>query len=50
MLVYYESLQTAYGWTVQEIDEQDAIFLLEQLGAKLKANGEGKASIEDVIW
>ena len=52
MLVYYENLQTAYGWTVEEIDRQDTGFLLRQLAAKVKASGEAaqQVSIEDVIF
>ena len=46
--MYYESLQSAYGWTVQDIDRQDAAFLLEQLAAKMKAE-QPDVSIEDFL-
>lgn len=47
-MVYYESLQSAYGWTVAEIDAMDAAFLLEQLAAKMKAETKA-AFIEDIL-
>ena len=31
LLLYYERLQQSYGWTMQEVDEHDIDFLLDQL-------------------
>ena len=31
LLRYYERLQSAYGWTMQEIDGHEITFLLDQL-------------------
>ena len=31
LLRYYERLQSAYGWTMQEIDRHEITFLLDQL-------------------
>ena len=31
VLRYYERLQSAYGWTMQEIDRHEITFLLDQL-------------------
>ena len=31
LLRYYERLQSAYGWTMQEIDAHEITFLLDQL-------------------
>ena len=31
LLRYYERLQSAYGWTMQEIDRHEIAFLLDQL-------------------
>ena len=32
----YAKYQEAYGWTPKEIDEQDLLFLIEQLAIKAK--------------
>jgi len=48
LLVYYESIQAAYGWTVEEIDRQSAAFMLDQLAAKVKAEAPD-VSIEDFL-
>ena len=34
LLRYYERLQSAYGWTMQEIDGHEIGFLLDQLVVK----------------
>lgn len=48
ILNYYEKLQSAYGWTVAEIDEADADILLRQLVVMAKRS-EKKSYIEDVM-
>ena len=31
LLRYYERLQSAYGWTMYEVDSHEIVFLLDQL-------------------
>ncbi|WP_155851636.1 hypothetical protein [Anaerovibrio lipolyticus] len=48
ILSYYERLQSAYGWTISEIDESDLEVLLEQMVIITKKNYK-PAYIEDVM-
>ncbi|WP_297570235.1 hypothetical protein [uncultured Anaerovibrio sp.] len=45
---YYERLQSAYGWTIREIDESDLEVLLDQMVILSKRNRE-QTYIEDVM-
>ena len=45
---FYERLQSAYGWTVKEIDDTDACVLLDQLVVLAKRNVR-TVYIEDVM-
>ena len=50
LLRYYERLQSAYGWTVQEVDETDAGILLDQLLVTALVRDQGcQKFIEDVM-
>ena len=50
LLRYYERLQSAYGWTVQEVDETDAGILLDQLLVTALVRDKGcQKFIEDVM-
>ena len=48
ILNYYERLQSAYGWTVAEIDESELDVLLGQMVVLAKKNLK-PAFIEDVM-
>lgn len=48
ILNYYERLQSAYGWTVAEIDESEIDVLLGQMVVLAKKNLK-PAFIEDVM-
>jgi len=47
-LNYYERLQSAYGWTISEIDESDLEVLLDQMVILSKRNHK-QTYIEDVM-
>ena len=50
LLRYYERLQSAYGWTMQEIDEHEVSFLLDQLVVTaLCEQQESARFIDDVM-
>ncbi len=50
ILLYYERLQQAYGWTMWEIDEHEIGFLLDQLVVVALMDGEkSKKYIDDVM-
>lgn len=50
LLLYYERLQQSYGWTMQEVDEHDIDFLLDQLMVLSLTNGHnGQKYIDDVL-
>lgn len=50
LLLYYERLQQSYGWTMQEVDEHDIDFLLDQLMVLSLADGHnGQKYIDDVL-
>ena len=50
LLLYYERLQHSYGWTMQEVDEHDIDFLLDQLMVLSLTNGHnGQKYIDDVL-
>ena len=50
ILLYYERLQQAYGWTMWEIDEHEISFLLDQLIVVDLMDGEShKKYIDDVL-
>jgi hypothetical protein len=48
ILNYYERLQSAYGWTISEIDESDLEVLLDQMVILSKRNHK-QTYIEDVM-
>lgn len=50
LLLYYERLQSAYGWTMQEVDDHDIAFLLDQLLVlSLTAGHKDQKYIDDVL-
>ena len=49
LLNFYECLQNAYGWTMQEVDATSMIFLLDQMLAKSIADEPAERYIEDVL-
>lgn len=50
LLLYYERLQQSYGWTMQEVDEHDIDFLLDQLMVLSLTDGRnGQKYIDDVL-
>ena len=50
ILLYYERLQQAYGWTMWEIDDHEIGFLLDQLVVVALMDGEkSKKYIDDVM-
>ncbi|GEM_PF-1491713 len=50
LLLYYERLQQSYGWTMQEVDEHDIDFLLDQLMVLSLTDGHnGQKYIDDVL-
>ena len=50
LLLYYERLQQSYGWTMQEVDEHDIDFLLDQLMVLSLVDGHnGQKYIDDVL-
>ena len=50
LLLYYERLQQAYGWTMREVDDHDIDFLLDQLlVVSIADNGRGHKYIDDVL-
>ena len=50
ILLYYERLQQAYGWTVWEIDEHEIAFLLDQLIVLDMMDGQkNRKFIDDVM-
>ena len=50
LLRYYERLQSAYGWTMQEIDSHEIAFLLDQLVVTaLCEQQESARFIDDVM-
>ena len=50
LLLYYERLQQSYGWTMQEGDEHDIDFLLDQLMVLSLTDGQnGQKYIDDVL-
>ena len=50
LLLYYERLQQSYGWTMQEVDEHDIDFLLDQLMVLSRTDGHnGQKYIDDVL-
>ena len=50
ILLYYERLQQAYGWTMREIDEHEIAYLLDQLVVAALMDGEkSKKYIDDVM-
>lgn len=50
LLLYYESMQTAYGWTINEIDETDALLLIAQLAAKMKRDAPPPRTLRDIAF
>ncbi|MBR3457466.1 MAG: hypothetical protein IKH16_04845 [Selenomonadaceae bacterium] len=50
LLLYYEKLQNAYGWTAEEVDGHEIAFLLDQLVVlDLVQEKPGKKYIDDVM-
>ncbi len=50
LLLYYERLQQAYGWTMQEVDDHDIDFLLDQLVVvSLADSSRNQKYIDDVL-
>jgi len=50
LLLYYERLQSAYGWTMQQVDAHEIAFLLDQLYVMSLSRTEGHAKfIDDVM-
>ena len=50
LLLYYERLQQSYGWTMQEVDEHDIDFLLDQLTVLSLTDGRrNQKYIDDVL-
>lgn len=50
ILLYYERLQQAYGWTMWEIDNHEIAYLLDQLVVVALMDGEAhKKYIDDVL-
>ena len=50
ILLYYERLQQAYGWTMWEIDNHEISFLLDQLIVVDLMDGDAhKKYIDDVL-
>ena len=50
LLLYYERLQSAYGWTMQEVDGHDIDFLLDQLTVLSLTDGSHHQKyIDDVL-
>ena len=50
LLLYYERLQQSYGWTMQEVDEHDIDFLLDQLMVLSLTDGRrNQKYIDDVL-
>ena len=50
LLLYYERLQQSYGWTMQEVDEHDIVFLLDQLTVLSLTDGSHHQKyIDDVL-
>lgn len=50
ILLYYERLQQAYGWTMWEIDNHEISFLLDQLIVVDLMDGNAhKKYIDDVL-
>ena len=50
LLLYYERLQQSYGWTMQEVDEHDIDFLLDQLTVLSLTEGRrNQKYIDDVL-
>lgn len=50
ILLYYERLQQAYGWTMWEIDNHEIAYLLDQLVVVALTDGDAhKKYIDDVL-
>ena len=50
LLRYYERLQSAYGWTMQEVDAHEIAFLLGQLAVLRRVETAGREKfIDDVM-
>ena len=50
LLLYYERLQQSYDWTMQEVDEHDIDFLLDQLTVlSLMDGSRHQKYIDDVL-
>lgn len=50
ILLYYERLQQAYGWTMREIDNHEIAYLLDQFIVVALMDGEShKKYIDDVL-
>lgn len=50
LLLYYERLQSAYGWTMQQVDAHEIAFLLDQLYVMSLSRTQGHAKfIDDVM-
>ena len=49
ILSWYLKYQEAYHWTVRDIDQTDALTLIDQLKVAMLTNQPQKAYIEEVL-